>query len=305
MDAVTEVGLTVFTDLFCARTDAYVYDSRAHIGEPLTPNVLAQAIIDKHAVSGYTARLTDDGRCLTHVGAIDFDHTPDGTPDKVRSTMTALGLPSLLCHSRRGAHLWVVAGVGDGTHGSEEHGDIPASSMRKALTHAIRLTDAELLHGVEVFPKESASPWGVGALRLPLMTHPKTGMRYPCVDMDGNRLTKLVDIVQSMKFAEWSVIQKLANDAPVEYPRHLGEYRKQVDRRDVPKAVTLLAALGVEAQPGRSCRCPFHDDKKASLSVADDEERIWCKAPECPAYNGGRGIGTLALARMIQTRKAP
>lgn len=291
MDAVTEVGLTVFADLFCARTDAYVYDSRMHVGETLTPNVLAQAIIDKHAVSGYTALLTDDGQCVTHVGAIDFDHTPEEAVARVRDTLFKLGVPSLLSESRRGAHIWVAART-----------DGPASSMRKALEHAIRLTDPGYLTGTEVFPKLSASPWGVGALRLPLMTHPKTGLRYPCY-VNGTRLSKLVDIVNAMEYVEWDVIRKLSADAPVEYPRQLGEYRRQVDRRDVPKAVTLLAALGVEAQPGRSCRCPFHDDKKASLSVAADEERIWCKAPECPAYNGGRGVGTLALARMIQRRK--
>lgn len=298
MDAITEIGLTLYADLFCARTDAYVKDSAFHVNEPITPAVLEQAIIERHAISGYMA-VVADGTALTHVGAIDFDHTPDGAPEAVQKTLTQLGVPSMLARSRRGAHLWVVCDVGDGTHGSVSYGDVPAASVRAMLEHAVRLTDAKYLEGIEVFPKSSASTWGCGALRLPLMTHPKSKQRYPVFDVDGNRLTKLVDVVRAVSYVPWTKIIQLTNDAPVQYPRNLGGYRRQTGVIG-PAAVGLLSLLGVEAQPGRNVRCPFHDDSHASMKVAPDDQRVWCKAPECVAYNGGRGLGTLALSKMIE-----
>lgn len=288
MDNLTYVGLWQLADLFCAHYDAYVKDSRAHIAEPITPELLERAYIEKWAVSGYTARLDGD-QMVTHVGAIDFDHADPAQYEAVRDTLTKLGIPTLESMSNRGVHLWVCATT-----------DGPAKIMRKALEQAIRLTDKDILTTCEVFPKNSTAPFGVGALRLPLMTHPKTGERHPCYDMDGKRLTKLIDVVTAVKYVDWPVLRALAADAPVEYPRNLGEYRQRKEYGDVGSAVALLDQKGVQAVPGRSCRCPFHEDKKASLSVAHDDQRVWCKSPECIAYNGGRGVGTLALAKMVQ-----
>ncbi len=288
MDPLTYVGLWQLADQFCAHYDAYVKDSRAHIDGEVTPELLERAYVEKWAVSGYTARLDGD-QMVTHVGAIDFDHADAHEILAVRETLTKLGIPHLVSMSRRGDHVWVTA-----------HKEGPAKEMRKALEHAIRLTDAAILPKCEVFPKESTAQWGVGALRLPLMTHPKTGVRYPVIDKDGNHLTKLLDVVLAVEYVEWDVLHKLAADAPVEYPRNLGEYRQRRNYTEVGSAVSLLDKMGVQAVPGRSCRCPFHEDRKASLSVAADDERVWCKSPECVAYNGGRGVGTLALAKMVQ-----
>jgi len=288
MDALTYAGLWQLADLFCATYDAYVKDSRAHIPQPITPELLEQAYRERWAVSGYTARLDGD-KMVTHIGAIDFDHADPAQYEAVRDTLTGLGIPTIEAMSNRGVHLWVTA---------REEG--PASIMHKALEQAIRLTDKDILDTCEVFPKTSTSPWGVGALRLPLMTHPKTHERFPVIDMDGNHLTKLIDVCLAVQYTEWSVLRSLAADAPVEYPRDLGVYRQRKDYGDTGSAVQLLDALGVQAVPGRSCRCPFHEDRKASLSVAQDDQRVWCKSPECEAYNGGRGVGTLALAKMVQ-----
>lgn len=265
MDPLTYVGLWQLADQFCAHYNAYVKDSRAHINEEITPELLERAYIEKWAVSGYTARLDGD-KMVTHVGAIDFDHADPAQYKAVRDTLTKLGIPTLESMSNRGVHLWVTA---------REEG--PASVMRKALEQAIRLTDANILTTCEVFPKNSTAQWGVGALRLPLMTHPKTHERFPCYDMEGNRLTKLIDVTLAVQYTDWSVLRQLSADAPVEYPRNLGEYRQRRDYGDVGSAVSLLDKKGVQAVPGRSCRCPFHDDRHASLSVAQDDQRVWCK----------------------------
>jgi hypothetical protein len=288
MDQLTYVGLWQLADLFCAHYDAYVKDSRAHIPQPITPELLERAYREKWAVSGYTAR-QDGDKMVTHIGAIDFDHSSRHEEKSVRATLQKLGIPTLRSASRRGSHLWITT-----------HEEGPASVMHKALEQAIRLTDANILSECEVFPKVSTAQWGVGALRLPLMTHPKTRQRYPAYDMDGNRLTKLIDVVLSVQSTDWKVLRSLAADAPVEYPRNLGAYRQRREYTDVGSATDLLDKLGVQATPGHSCRCPFHEDRHASMSVAQDDERVWCKAPECEAYNGGRGVGTLALAKMVQ-----
>jgi hypothetical protein len=300
LDALAEIGLQLFIDLFCARTDAYVRDSRAHIPEPLTVDLLVDAYTNKYAVSGYTA---NGG--LTHVGALDFDHCDPAQIMAVRDTMKRVGVPTLLSESRRGDHLWVFVGPGDGKRGSIEYGDVPATMVHKALEQCVRLTDPDLLTDLDIFPKHTSSPFGVGALRLPLMTHPKSHERYPCYDMEGTRLTKIVDLVTAANglTTPWAVIAKLAKDAPVEYPRGLGEYRRSISRTPGSPASALLQSIGAtNAQPGRSVRCPFHEDSHASMSIADDDERVWCKAPECVAYNGGRGVGSLALAKMIEKR---
>jgi len=63
--------------------------------------------------------------------------------------------------------------------------------------------------------------------------------------------------------------------------------------------VALLSSMGIpRVRVGGNVRCPFHDDRHASLSISQDDQRVWCKSPTCPAYNGGRGLGSLALAKM-------
>lgn len=291
MDALTYAGLWQFSEMFAAHHDAYVRDSRYHVDEPITPELLYDAYVNHYAVSGYTARLKDDVM-VTRLGAIDFDHADPAQIGQVRDTLKKVGIPYLVSQSSRGDHLWIHV----------KEGEVPAAVVRGALTHAIRLTDPALLKTCEVFPKMSTAPFGVGALRFPLMTHPKAKVSFPCYDMDNHELRKLVDIVVAMDYTPLSALANLASQAPIEYPRGLGEYRRRTNI-EPGSVVSLLAEMGVTATLGHSCRCPFHEDKKASLSVAADDERVWCKSPECPAYNGGRGVGTLGLAKMVRERK--
>ena len=44
------------------------------------------------------------------------------------------------------------------------------------------------------------------------------------------------------------------------------------------------------ATPGRSVRCPAHEDQNPSLSIARDDSRAWCHASVC-ALHGPNGAG--------------
>jgi len=316
-------ALDLYLGSFAARHDAYVKDSHAHISSPLTPEV-AQAAFGSggFSVSGYMATfVTPDDcptcrSCMTHVGAIDFD-MDDGF-DKAKEVRWFLGsqhgIDALLVGSRRGAHLWVIT-TGDGSHGSQPFGLVPASVMRRALKAALTLCGIDDPKA-EVFPKKSDAEWGVGALRMPLMRHPKTGVRYPAYDpQDDRQVTRVTDLVSLMADLQTQTLYKalygLAGPAtgPVPYPGRQGlQGPLRIAVEDTPLVSALLMHyLGVEARPGHSIRCPFHPDQHASLSIADDDRRIWCKAPECPIHNGDTGMGSLNLLRYLgkETPSAP
>ena len=307
--AAEYVALDLLLGNFAARHDAYVQDSRWHREEPLTPEVAARAFKEGHSLSGYMA-VPRGTRMMTHIGAIDFD-SAHGMEDarSVRAFLAEKDIESLLVGSRRGAHLWVIT-TGDGTHGSEPFGMVPASVMRRALHAAVELM-LDQTDKVEVFPKKSDKDWGVGALRMPLFKHPKTGVRYPAYDpFDDREVTSIVSLVNLMADIQMETAYNAlyglagADPEPVPYPTRTGLERSvYAATGDVPQATALLATLGVGATPGHSVRCPFHDDRKASLSVASDDERVFCKAPACDMNNNGIGVGSIDLAKYLDDRK--
>lgn len=303
MNAVAYAVLDLYAGNFAARHDGYVLDSRAHRNEPITPAVLDWAFTSGHSISGYLARV-EDGAVTTTVGAIDLDEGSMEDGARVRALLKEHSIPSLVVESRRGCHIWTFH-HGDGTHGSTPYQPVPAHVVRACLVNAAKLVD---LDGpkVEVFPRASVSPWGVGALRMPLMPHPKAGgHRFPAYDMDGAKVEKVVDLINAIAdmTAPYQRVHALSgvDAAEVPYPSDLGDYRRQPrDLSDAPDVVELLARVGVLAEGKRAVRCPWHDDSHASLSIAPDRERVWCKSPACPVHNGGRGMGSLALRAMIE-----
>ena len=287
--------LLVYTLQFSARQDAYVRDSRAHINEPLTPSLVETAFREGFSLSGYMSVKPGVGESdMTHVGAIDFD-MDDGL-DLARETRTFLAahqVGSLLVGSRRGAHLWVTCDP------------VKGSLMRRALKGAIGLLGLDP-EKAEVFPKQTGSQWGVGALRMPLMRHPKSGVRYPAYGPRDEVIERIGDCL--MAFPQTSVddLRALAGpgDSLTPIAASTALYRlPRASKGDEPRASTLLASIGLTASPGRTVKCPFHDDRHASLSVAADDMRVWCKQGLCPLYNDGRGVGTLVLEALI--RKEP
>lgn len=289
--------LLVACGQFAARHDAYVRDSRAHIPEPLTVEVVAAAFGGGFSVSGYMShRPTEGVPDTTHIGAIDFDMT-DGL-DRARAVRALLrthDVGSLVVGSRRGAHLWVT------------FDPVSSSLVRRALRAGLKLAGADDPKA-EVFPKASRSLWGVGALRMPLMRHPKSGVRYPAYGPRDEPLDRLQDVLLAFPQTTVEALRAFAGSGESHSlpPAATDGYRllRRASSDSQPRASALLAMIGVTGLPGRSVRCPFHDDQHASLSIADDDLRVWCKSPECPLYTErGMGIGSIALEALM--RKEP
>ena len=305
--------IDLYLGSFAARHAAYVKNSSAHIPEPLDPE-LAYAALGSggFSISGYMARWIehkDQRHCLTHVGAIDFD-MEDGLDQakNVQATMAETGIRSLLVSSRRGGHLWIST-VGHDTVHDSMVGMVPAAYVRRALRAALKLTGIDDPKA-EIFPKKSRSDWGVRALRMPLMRHPKTGIRYPAYD-GGREVTRITPLVEMMADVQagtpFKAVSALAgpDEADITYPSPTGPYRRPSSATgDTPGVTELLnARYGLQTTAGRTIRCPFHDDHHASLQIAGDDERLWCKAPECDMYNDGRGVGSVALSKRFDEQK--
>jgi hypothetical protein len=290
---------------FAARTDAFVVDSARTVRHPLTPDVCERAASSGHAISGYLAvRASDSEPFTTHVGGIDVDTNVDDALT-IQTFLTEHGINTLLALSRRGAHLWTWT-HGDGLHGTERYMPINAATVRAGLQAGVNLaiTDPEVREHIEVFPKASDSAFGVGALRMPLFKHPKTGLVYDVVGPDGKPSSDRLEVYNwaTEVHSPVEALRRLAGAIPahVAYPTALGPQRRPSPQAEGPGVAALLHRKGLDVTPGKTAaRCPFHDDKHGSLSVAKDDQRIWCKAPTCPAYNGGRGLGSLALAKLV------
>lgn len=100
-------------------------------------------------------------------------------------------------------------------------------------------------------------------------------------------------------------------DPPDEPPLHPRRSPIRAPRRDEPgespierfnRAVTVTTVLarqyGLDAVPGRTVRCPVHEDRHASLSVMADDRRVFCHSPGCTLNDGGRGADAWALAAL-------
>ncbi len=270
--------------------------------EPLTTGIVWRALRQRGAVGAYHPGA--DGS--THIGAIDVDRDDGMTVARAIATqMGAHGVRAYIEPSRDGqrAHLWVPGPV------------LPARVWTLALLAAVNDaghradTAGELAreHDIELRPDGSG---GYGkALRLPGMTHPVTGTRFPLLAPDGGPLGdgKPGHVIDAI--AEWmgaiepaSVdgIIALAERAPQPKPEPIRPTRSRRRDDDEPDILAILAALGVQnPQPGRSVKCPFHGDRRASMSIARDGLRVWCHAPACIVHADGRGMGPRDLAQML------
>lgn len=70
------------------------------------------------------------------------------------------------------------------------------------------------------------------------------------------------------------------------------------EMRDTGSVSDALIARGVlNARPGRTVRCPAHEDRHASLSILRDNRRAICKAASCPW--SGRGVIAADVLAMV------
>lgn len=310
MQASAHILLDLFIGQFAARHDGFVMDSGVHMNENLTPEVALSAFKHGRSLSGYMA----DAEKRTHIGAIDFDEGTEEDVNAVMATLRSHSIQPLKVASRRGFHVWVFINGHEIDRQSQHiYGMMPAVTVSRALNHALRLTVPELHKGgkVEVFPKPTNGRWPGGTLRMPLFQHPKTGVTYPVYDVDDRVLVegaKTKDLETLMMYVagmttDHGAVNLFAGAAPVDYPKGLDEHAKPRVTDDGDTATQTLALLGVIATPGRATHCPFHDDKRKSLSVALDDERVWCKAPHCEAYNDGQGLGSIQLRQKVEARR--
>jgi hypothetical protein len=291
---------TFYVAMFPARDDVYsVWTPELQgwrpVREPLTPQIILAGLTKAGpAISGYM--ISPDS--FTHSLAIDFD-TPDGLEQgfAVAAAMGAAGLPAYVETSRRGSHLWLTL-----------DGQVSAKVARRALRAflATALADPEDVH-IEIRPgSDTIAPGGLGhALRLPFMPHPKTGVTPQFMDASGTVMgPTIAAALLDIKWGEasiitdwskrWSPVTTRISKAYAD-PKDFGP-----DEYENASASQILRELwGADrAVPGRSIRCPAHDDKVASLSILRDDRRVICKSPSCPLNNGDHGRGTFELTRL-------
>ncbi len=293
----------VYRHTFAARLDAYAdWDASAQhwtaTRSELTVERILEGLRTAHPVSGYM----ENAEGATHIGAIDFD--AEGSWPlalAVAQTMVETGATDgwpifpMLERSRRGCHLWLVVDA-----------VVPSTMMRMALREFVRLTNPPAAKDpkVELRPAklEQRGPESLGApLRLPMMSHPATGHRYPLGDSTGQPLGKsITEMVLAVDYTAADLIALMAERAPVPISEARFPAWSRRPARVGGDVIPMLTSHGVpNAAPGRSVHCPLHDDRQASLVISKDGERVWCKSPACVANNSDRGLGADQLAKAL------
>ena len=289
-----EAIAATYASQFAARTDVFAIWTGQHwacVRDELSPaRVIAALTGSGPSLSGYTIR--PDG--MTHVCAIDFD-TDDGfdMAKRLRGAMAESAVTAYIEPSRRGGHLWVCLDR-----------ELSARTVRRALRAFLRDAHITETPKVELRPAgDRIEPDGVGyPIRLPTMPHPKTGLRYPLIGPDDTPLPPRLD--QLLLAIEWSRADAFAAAAdtirPTPADLRPGDKRPYLGPVEEGSASDVLRRLwGAEnAAPGRSIKCPAHDDHAPSLSILRDDQRVQCKAPACQLHNNGRGRGVWELTKM-------
>lgn len=290
---------TYYTHLFPARNDVYsrwTPKGWRPLREPLTPEVVIAGLTGEGpSVSGYM--IAPPG--VSHSVAIDFDRD-DGMEQAFRMSklMWPNDMPCYVESSRRGAHLWMT--LDEVT---------PARVIRMALRGLLQTLDLDAHDPkIELRPgTDTVADDGLGhALRLPLMPHPKTGKRGTLTGPTSIKVGKtLADVILNWETAsasalyDWAERYKPPPLEPDQVPR-AGRKPHEPWPEDESLASDILRELwGCErAAPGRSVKCPAHEDNLPSLSILRDDRRAICKAPHCVLNNNDRGRGTYELRQL-------
>jgi hypothetical protein len=303
--------VSVYLNTFANRTDVYSrWDAEKGgwrpVREPLTPAVVIAGLTGTGpSISAYMIGLGSLAHCL----AIDFD-TDNGLEQAfvLGRTMGGQGLPAYVETSRRGAHLWCVISA-----------TITAATLRKAaralLATALIPTDdphIEIRPGSDHVDAEehvhvSGAVVGEGlghALRMPMMPHPKTGIRGVMFDSQSHRLgTSLAKVMLEIEHAPSAEILKWAdrwNPTVNVIPPDYGKPHPHREDDDASASELLRTLWGVvDPVPGRNSHCPVHGrDRNPSLTVMKDDKRVICRVPGCILNNSDKGRGTWELRTM-------
>lgn len=295
-DAIATTFLATFAgNLGPDPTDVRPPDFATHDGTgwrrarraPTTADVAA-AFMGGPALSLYF--LAEDGR--GHVTALDCDgELGEANARKLAAHALALGLPCILDASPSGAHLWWSLDR-----------RLPAVALRRGL-----LAIAQAV-GLEGDPKVELRPvgdHGLGAcLRAPGTVSPKSGRRSVLVDpATGDplpeRLGALLAVIEQASASRWLEVGETYRPPAPPPASHTIDRAGEAFVAEVPVSLVLAREWGLDrAGPGRSVRCPLHDDRNASLSIARDDRRAWCHSPACELHRDGRGVSAWDLARL-------
>ena len=304
----------------------------------LSPRYVVDAIAKrKPPISGYYPA----GDNTTPVVALDFDRD-DGWElgMRVLKIAAANSLIAYIERSRRGCHVWIpiaermaavavrramarvfaIGGmgvcVGSGLPPRErDQGQgqrVPARCS--ACPHVVSKRDKVVGNHadprLEIRPETDDVRGGVGhALRLPTMLHPKVGKRARLIGTDGIFLPMdLVGMMNAVEYTDPRALMVLAEQAPLpKITMAPTDLKYPQGRPEVEQTITevLREFWNVPmARAGRAIRCPAHDDRSPSLSIAKDDERCWCHSPACDLNNDGRGVGPNQLRKIAEERKA-
>lgn len=256
-------------------------------GEPTTEIIIAALAADGPPLSAFF--LNDES--MTHVLAMDVDADDWPAVEGIAQALLTADVSCYTEHSRRGGHLWVISD------------DImPAIVGRRALKAAAEAAgfdpDDKRL---EIRPSTDrhGTEYAGGSLRTPWMAHPATGERFGLIDPStGHPLhQKVAGALLALRLADHRAIARLAERyVPRALPSRPTRSTPRPD--DVGISAVLAERFGLEATPGHSVRCPFHDDRNPSMKIAADDRRAWCHSPACEAYEDGRGITAWQAARL-------
>lgn len=61
----------------------------------------------------------------------------------------------------------------------------------------------------------------------------------------------------------------------------------------------VLSSFGYSAVPGRSIKCPAHDDSSPSLSISKDDGRAYCFNQACELWHDGYGVDAYELNKIL------
>ena len=290
---------TLSFELFPARNDVYsrwTDKGWRPLREPMTPEVVLAGLKGTGpSISGYM--IAPPG--VTHSVAIDFD-TEDGQAQAMdlARLMWSEKMPAYVESSRRGAHLWMLLDT-----------VTPAKVVRHGLRGLLQRMGLDAHDPkIELRPgTDTVAEDGLGhALRLPLMPHPKTGKRGRLTTAQGDPVGKtLADTLLNMETApasalhDWAERYKPPPLEPDQMPREHRTPHQPFPEDDSVASEILRDLWGVpNAWPGRSVKCPAHEDTMPSLSILRDDRRAICKAPHCVLNNNDRGRGTHELRQL-------
>ncbi len=298
-----ELAAELYAGTFAGQREAYSVFNGDHwqaVREPLTHEVVLRAFATNVPISGYV--MGPDS--ATHIAALDIDRD-DGYELGIRfmKRLADLGGVGYVERSARGCHTWSIL---------DER--LPAIVIRrglKAIASEAGLPDdpkIELRPASDRLSQSSTGQPPLGhCIRMATMPHHRTGKRYPLIDPDRTKLSgKLALMVEEVEVCPAAVFKQAAERAPMpplEAPPLSLRYPFGVPEGDESASDILRSLWGVRnARPGRSVRCPAHDDRHASLSILRDDQRAICKAATCDLNNGDRGRGTHELRTMAPGR---